>query len=86
MKKNFFNRPSSALVYSKAINSKFNNKIDLPEKPKTPVRKYVSVTYSNKRNKKNYWDDKKKKSQEKFDMIKKERYNKEYGEIERLQK
>ena len=86
MKKNFFNRPSSALVYSKAINSKFNNKIDLPEKPKTPVRKYVNVTYSNKRNKKNYWDDKKKKSQEKFDMIKKERYNKEYGEIRKTPK
>ena len=86
MKKYTFNRPSSAQVYPKPINSKFQNKIVLPEKPKTPVRKYVNVTYSNKRNITNYWDDKKKKSQQKFDMIKRERYEKEYGEIRKTPK
>ena len=86
MKKYTFNRPSSAQVYPKPINSKFQNKIVLPEKPKTPVRKYVNVTYSNKRNRTNYWDDKKKKSQQKNDMIKRERYDKEYGDIRKTPK
>ena len=82
-----FKRPASAEGITKNNkSSNFQNKNILPEKPKTPIQKYANRNYTNNVNLKQYWEKKNKKSQQKIESIKRERYEKEYGEIRKTPK
>ena len=71
---------------SKIINNENQNQIFFPQKPKTPIKLFNNNKYTNKKNLIAYWEVRNKKKEEKLEKIRKERYDKEFGELKKKPK